>query len=260
MSRPEEAHLVEIFWSAQGEGLFVGASTVFIRFGGCDLRCSWCDSPETWRVGSECRIETEAGSQAFASLPNPVSLNAIVESIDALKPQNGSFVSLTGGEPLLQPAMALAVASASQERGLRTHLETHGLAVDALDTVLPAVDLVAMDWKLTTEVRPSAENPLKMTDFEDRHRAFLSQAASQTEVCVKVVLTPTTEDEELNRVFRAINEIAPEAPLILQPVTPTGGVKKPVAPARLMDILRRSEARVKNVRLIPQTHKMYGAL
>ena len=81
MSRPEEAHLVEIFWSAQGEGLFVGASTVFIRFGGCDLRCSWCDSPETWRVGSECRIETEAGSQAFASLPNPVSLNAIVESI-----------------------------------------------------------------------------------------------------------------------------------------------------------------------------------
>jgi organic radical activating enzyme len=73
-------------------------------------------------------------------------------------------------------------------------------------------------------------------------------------------LTPKTEDEELNRVFRAINEIAPETPLILQPVTPMGGVKKPVPPRRLMDILRRSETQIKNVRLIPQTHKMYGAL
>ena len=43
------ANLVEIFSSVQGEGPHVGQSTLFVRFGECDLRCRWCDSPHTWQ-------------------------------------------------------------------------------------------------------------------------------------------------------------------------------------------------------------------
>ncbi|MGE4653124.1 MAG: 7-carboxy-7-deazaguanine synthase QueE, partial [Myxococcota bacterium] len=53
------ANLVEVFSSIQGEGPHVGASTVFVRFGGCDLRCAWCDSPHTWLPSKRCRLEVE---------------------------------------------------------------------------------------------------------------------------------------------------------------------------------------------------------
>ena len=48
------ANLVEIFSSIQGEGPHVGESTLFVRFGACDLRCRWCDSPHTWRPAATC--------------------------------------------------------------------------------------------------------------------------------------------------------------------------------------------------------------
>ena len=48
-----DANLVEIFSSVQGEGPDVGASTLFVRLGACDLRCRWCDSPHTWRPAAE---------------------------------------------------------------------------------------------------------------------------------------------------------------------------------------------------------------
>ena len=131
MSDALAGNLLEIFWSAQGEGAFVGCPTVFVRFAGCDLRCAWCDSPETWRPAPECRFERTAGSAEFEFEANPISLERIMRRIQDLEPREGSFVGLTGGEPLLQPDVVEGVAEASRTLGLRTHLETHGLAVDA---------------------------------------------------------------------------------------------------------------------------------
>jgi organic radical activating enzyme len=45
---PGHANLVELFSSVQGEGPHLGTSTLFVRFGVCDLRCAWCDSAQTW--------------------------------------------------------------------------------------------------------------------------------------------------------------------------------------------------------------------
>ena len=72
------ANLVEIFSSIQGEGPDVGSATLFVRFGGCDLRCCWCDSVYTWQPATECRIETARGSGQWRTLPNPLSVDAIV--------------------------------------------------------------------------------------------------------------------------------------------------------------------------------------
>jgi len=255
-----EGNFVEVFWSAQGEGAFVGRPTTFVRFGGCDLRCRWCDSPHTWKPSAACRFESAAGTQRFITEPNPISLDRILDGIRELQPQKGSFLSLTGGEPLLQPALARAIAEGSRERGLRTHLETHGLAVAGLKTVLPFIDLVAMDWKLSADVEPAVQDSPSPDEFEGLHRAFMEEAAGHTAVCVKVVVTPDTQAEHLDPVCRAIKEVAPSASLILQPMTGRRSIELSHSSEMLMSLLRHCGAQLEDVRLIPQTHKVYGAL
>ena len=250
------ANLVEIFWSVQGEGPHVGRSTVFVRFGECDLRCRWCDSPRTWRPARSCRIEQPGGADERV-VQNPVGQATIAEAIRALAPAPGSFVSLTGGEPLLQPEACAGVAASAHVLGLRVYLETHGLAVEALERVIERVDVVSMDWKLRSDVAPAEASA--DSDFAPRHRRFLAVATRAPEHYVKVVISDATRDEELDEVTRAIAEIAPATPLVLQPVTPFGPVKTRPAAARLLALHRRAEAVLADVRLIPQTHPIYGA-
>ena len=153
------ANLVEIFSSVQGEGPDVGAATLFVRFGGCDLRCRWCDSAHTWQLAAECRIETARGSGQWRTLPNPLPVEAIVAAAESLDARAHRFVSLTGGEPLLQPAAVQALARALGRLGPAIHLETHGLAGAALGVVVDSIDVVAMDWKLASDVRRATDPP-----------------------------------------------------------------------------------------------------
>src|SRR5262245_26402462 len=117
------ANLVEIFSSFQGEGPHVGCSTLFVRFGECDLRCRWCDSPHTWKAGPRCRIQDPAAGERVVA--NPVPIAEIAAAAEALGLARHRFVSLTGGEPLLQPDAVRAVAQALRG-GPRILLETHG--------------------------------------------------------------------------------------------------------------------------------------
>ncbi len=255
------ANLVEIFSSVQGEGTHVGETTLFIRFGGCDLRCRWCDSPHTWEPASECRVEIARGSGRFRTLPNPVSLEAIVEAAEALELASHRFVSLTGGEPLLQPGVVGALARTLASRGPRIHLETHGVAVDALAQVVDVIDVVAMDWKLASDVR-RVEDPRHgpVADFHDAHESFLRVAQRASQVEVKVVLSLETRDEEIDEMCERIARVARSTPVVLQPVTPHGPVREAPGAERLLQTVQRVARRLPRVRLIPQTHKLYGAL
>ena len=181
MDSKPEYDLVEVFWSAQGEGPYVGRSTIFLRFGGCDLRCDWCDSPETWVARKECRIESAPGSGRFSVEPNPVSHERLAQVLASLAPRPGSFLSLTGGEPLLHPLGVIGAARIARELGMRVFLETHGLARDAMTEVAPSVDYVSMDWKLESDVRWADAEPSKArpSSFEDGHVAFLDLLVAQ---------------------------------------------------------------------------------
>lgn len=257
----DAATLVEIFASAQGEGPEVGRSTVFVRFGGCDLRCRWCDSPGTWRATARCRIEQRAGSGAFRERDNPVAIDEIVAIVAGLDPRPATWISLTGGEPLLQPRPAAALARALREAGRRVYLETHGLHADALAACVDDVELVSMDWKLASDVvygpgvskRPGQ-------DFHDAHAAFLRVALRARRVYVKVVVTPSTDDAEFDAMLGRIAACSPDVPLVIQPVTPKGGVDARPGADRCLELLARAEARLTDVRLIPQTHPIYGVL
>ena len=71
----------EIFYSIQGESTYAGKPCVFVRLAGCDLRCSWCDTPYAFNEGEK------------------MSIDAVLQQVD----QYGSpLVEVTGGEPLLQ--------------------------------------------------------------------------------------------------------------------------------------------------------------
>ena len=252
--------LVEIFSSVQGEGLYTGASTLFIRFGECDLRCRWCDTPHSWRRTAECRVQGVRGGSGFHALANPVAVAAVVAAADALEVGSHRFVSLTGGEPLLQPEAVSELAQILRDRGPRIHLETHGLLTDALARVVRLVDVVAMDWKLASDVArlPGAREGAA-GDFHAEHEAFLRVAQAASEVMVKVVLTPASEDAEIDEMTRRIARVDPEIPVIVQPVTPQGPVREGPSARRVLEIAARLERTLRNVRVIPQTHKLYSA-
>jgi len=252
-----DANLVEIFSSVQGEGPDVGASTIFVRFGRCDLRCRWCDSPHTWAPASEFRAVLPGGTETS---PNPVACERVLDAARALGAERHRFVSLTGGEPLLQPEAVAWLARELREFGPAIHLETHGLHSGALADVLPHVDVVSMDWKLASDVRRETE-PKGATPapFVAAHRAFLERAIEAPRVIVKVVVTPASQDAEIDEAVACVAEVAPDATFVLQPVTPHGPVRERPSAERLLALAARAEARLRDVRLIPQTHPIYGA-
>ena len=262
-------NLLEIFWSVQGEGLHVGEPSVFVRTGGCDLRCTWCDSPETWKAAVACRVETEPGGARFESIPGNVDVETVVKAVDRLFGARPGLVSITGGEPLLQPAGVRALAAGLRARGMRTLLETHGLHAEALERVAAEIDVVSMDWKLASGVRRESDpRHGAVAAFHDAHEEFLRRALAGEggdrggvgEVYVKVVVTADTQDAELLEVCARIGRTAREVPLILQPVTPHGPVRETPDAARMLAWVRACRERLEDVRMIPQTHKMVGVL
>lgn len=248
------ANLVEIFSSVQGEGPHIGRSTLFVRFGGCDLRCRWCDSPHTWKPAARCRVHAHGG-RAERELDNPIALPQIVALADEFEPARHRFASLTGGEPLLQSEAVGALARALRERGTRVLLETHGLHARALEQVIDAVDVVSMDWKLASEVRREGQSHRRPgASFDAQHAEFLRVARRAPEVVVKVVLTAATTDAELDAMAREVAALDSAIAIVLQPVTPRGPVQRAPDPEKLLCWQAHLERKLRDVRVIPQAH------
>src|SRR5665647_351409 len=93
------ANLVEIMESIQGEGLLVGSRNIFMRFCGCNLHCSYCDTPISREMVPYCQIiRTPGRSEVCESLPNPLSMSQVLQAVSHY---GARWISLTGGEPLL---------------------------------------------------------------------------------------------------------------------------------------------------------------
>jgi organic radical activating enzyme len=229
-----------------------------VRLGACDLRCRWCDSPHTWAAAKQCRLEESRGSGRFRSIPNPIALSDVMAAAETLDVGAHRFASLTGGEPLLQPEAVRALATALRARGPRILLETHGLAAEAMEQLADVIDVVSMDWKLASDVRPAARD--RTGPFHDAHERFLRAARRAPEVLIKVVVTPASEDAELDEMAERLARVDSDLPVIVQPVPPFGPVKQAPSPERLLALVIRLSSRLGDVRLIPQTHKGIGLL
>ena len=105
MSEGKVLPVMEEFYTLQGEGFNTGQAAYFIRVGGCDVGCRWCDAKESWNVNDFPPVPTDLIVQHASSYP----AKAIV---------------VTGGEPLLYNMDYLCVEL--QDQGIRTFLETSG--------------------------------------------------------------------------------------------------------------------------------------
>ena len=96
--------LMEEFYTIQGEGFHTGKAAYFIRVGGCDVGCHWCDVKESWD----------------ANLHPPTNADTIVENAN----KYSDTVVITGGEPLMWSMDYLT--QQLQLKGIKTHIETSG--------------------------------------------------------------------------------------------------------------------------------------
>lgn len=261
------AKLIEIFSGIQGEGLNVGSRQIFIRFALCDLRCWFCDSAHTWQAPATCRVEKTSGRRDFEIYPNPISLETLLEwvSRQAVAGLHDS-ISITGGEPLLHaPFLQEFLPQVRSVTGLPIYLETGGHRPQQLAMILPYLNLVGMDIKL-----PSVSGEAHW----QAHEEFLQHCrSSHINVFVKLIISNQTNVEELEQTAQLIERVSPEVPLFLQPVTPLSEVeiaqmkldktlKVLVAPApeQVLEWQALMKRRLKQVRVIPQTHKMLNQL
>lgn len=97
--------VMEHFHTIQGEGVHTGKSSYFIRIGGCDVKCWWCDVKDSWDANH-----------------HPVI--AVKDLVTVAKSSGAPFVVITGGEPLLHNLDPLT--QAIKQAGLKVHLETSG--------------------------------------------------------------------------------------------------------------------------------------
>ncbi|RYD88745.1 MAG: radical SAM protein, partial [Sphingobacteriales bacterium] len=96
---------MEHFYTLQGEGMFTGHAAYFIRLGGCDVGCVWCDVKDSWDSGKHPLMTTAQIVAAASSHP-------------------GRIAVITGGEPCMHDLAPLC--DALQDAGFRTHIETSG--------------------------------------------------------------------------------------------------------------------------------------
>lgn len=187
-------HSIESFGTVDGPGIrFV----VFMQ--GCPLRCLYCHNPDTWekkRDGSEKNRDT-------SHFREPGDLLAEVLRYKNFIAKGG--VTVTGGEPLLQPAFLKEFFRLCRENGIHTALDTSGYicSAKALE-VLEYVDLVLLDIKtIDAELHPrltgvGGENTLHFLD-ELEHR--------QIPVWIRHVVVPglTDDDASLEALARYIS-------------------------------------------------------
>ncbi|TWI90735.1 7-carboxy-7-deazaguanine synthase QueE [Chitinophaga japonensis] len=101
----ETLPVMERFYTLQGEGFYQGQAAYFIRLGGCDVGCHWCDVKDSWDAARHPVLPvTELAAEA-AQHP-------------------GRIAVITGGEPLMHNLDALC--QALHQQGFRTHIETSG--------------------------------------------------------------------------------------------------------------------------------------
>lgn len=180
-------HSLESFGTVDGPGIrFV----VFMQ--GCPLRCLYCHNPDTWDVKNQPKYQM-----------TPEELIAEVLRYKSFIAKGG--VTVTGGEPLLQPDFLKAFFRLCRENGIHTALDTSGYICSAKAlAVLDEVDLVLLDIKtLNTELHPlltgvKQENTLKFLDELEKRNI---------PVWIRHVIVPgwTDKDDELENLARYIS-------------------------------------------------------
>lgn len=165
--------VMESFYTLQGEGFHQGRAAYFIRLGGCDVGCVWCDVKESWDASRHPqRTITEIVAEASA--------------------HPGRLAVITGGEPLLHPLDELTTALKSA--GFETNIETSGSS--PMSGHWDWVCLSPKKFKFPLPEAIAAADELKVVIFNKSDFAWAEQYAAQVNPSCKLYLQPEWDKKE----------------------------------------------------------------
>lgn len=159
--------VMEHFYTIQGEGVHQGKAAYFIRLGGCDVGCVWCDVKESWDADKHPKY-------------------AITDLVEMVKQTPAEIVVVTGGEPLLHDCTNLT--NALQKAGLRTHMETSGSS--PLSGSWDWITLSPKKFKAPLPQILSLANELKVVVYHKSDFDWAEQYAAQVASHCKLFLQP----------------------------------------------------------------------
>lgn len=158
--------LMEEFYTIQGEGYHKGTAAYFIRIGGCDVGCHWCDVKESWNAGTH----------------PPTSIEEIADHAAA----HSKTIVVTGGEPLTWDMGPLT--EALKKRGLQTHIETSGAY--PLSGVWDWICLSPKKFKLPVGDIHLRAQELKVIVYNRHDLQFAEEQAAMTSPSCMLYLQP----------------------------------------------------------------------
>ncbi len=179
--------VMEAFYTIQGEGAFTGQAAYFIRLGGCDVGCTWCDVKESWDPAAH---PTHSVDEIVAgALKHPARIAVI-----------------TGGEPLMHDLSALT--EALRQNGFRTHLETSG--THPLSGVWDHICFSPKKFKAPLPAIHNAAHELKIVVFNKHDLKWAQEHQARVNASCKLFLQP--EWDKRDQVMPLMVEFVKEHP------------------------------------------------
>ena len=166
LQKGEILPLMEAFYSLQGEGFYKGTAAYFIRLGGCDVGCHWCDVKESWTA------------EAHPLVP--------VDTIVAEALAHSKTIIITGGEPLMWNLTLLT--EKLRAGGARTHIETSG--AHPLSGTFDWICLSPKKIKRPVGDVLQKANELKMVIYNNNDFLFAEEMAAQVSPDCLLYLQP----------------------------------------------------------------------
>jgi hypothetical protein len=159
--------LMEHFYTIQGEGYYQGYAAYFLRLGGCDVGCTWCDVKESWDAGAHPQV-------------------SIAQMCKWVTEAKAPMVVITGGEPAMHPLTDLVLAL--QEAGVEVNIETSG--THALSAKLDWLCLSPKRFKKCREEYYTLADELKVVIFHENDFRWAEQLAAKVSPECQLYLQP----------------------------------------------------------------------
>lgn len=178
--------VMESFYTLQGEGFYAGNAAYFIRLGGCDVGCVWCDVKESWNADVHPKFCVE---QIVEKAIEETGINKLKHSTLNIQP----LVVITGGEPLLHNLNQLTATL--QQAGFTTNIETSGSS--PLSGYWNWICLSPKKFKAPLPEVVAVANELKVVVFNKHDFEWAETYAAQVSPTCKLYLQAEWDKKEI---------------------------------------------------------------
>ena len=187
-NRIQSLPVMESFYTLQGEGYHQGKAAYFIRLGGCDVGCVWCDVKDSWDAEKHPKFSIEEiVMKAIKETSGKLAVSSWQSTANGHRsPANSPIVVITGGEPLMHNLTALT--NTLHAAGFKTNIETSGAY--PLSGEWDWICLSPKKFKKPLEEICPKANELKVVIFNKHDFAWAEEYADKVSPNCKLYLQP----------------------------------------------------------------------